>query len=38
VQKARPGYTLEAPSDFELPVRVNALVAAVKEAILPDIR
>ena len=29
VQKARQGYTLEAPSDFELPVRVDALVAAV---------
>ena len=35
VQKARQGYTLEAPSDFELPVRVNALVAAVKAAIHP---
>jgi hypothetical protein len=28
-QKSRQGYTLEAPSDFPLPVRVNALVAAV---------
>ena len=27
--KARQGYTLEAPSDFPLPVRVQALVAAV---------
>ena len=27
--KARLGYTLEAPSDFPLPVRVNALVTAV---------
>jgi hypothetical protein len=33
VQKARQGYTLEAPSDFELPVRVNALVTAIKAAI-----
>ena len=33
VQKSRQGYTLEAPSDFELPVRVNALVAAVNAAI-----
>ncbi len=33
VQKARQGYTLEAPSDFELPIRVNALVAAVNAAI-----
>ena len=33
VQKARQGYTLEAPSDFELPVRVNALVAAVNAAV-----
>lgn len=30
VQKSRQGYTLEAPSDFELPVRVNALVTAVR--------
>ena len=30
--KARQGYTLEAPSDFPLPVRVNALVAAVNAA------
>ena len=28
-QKARQGYTLEAPSDFPLATRVNALVAAV---------
>ncbi len=33
VQKARQGYTLEAPSDFDLPVRVNALVAAVNAAV-----
>ena len=33
VQKARQGYPLEAPSDFELPVRVNALVAAVNAAV-----
>ncbi len=31
--KARQGYTLEAPSDFPLAVRVNALVAAVNAAI-----
>ena len=31
--KARQGYTLEAPSDFPLPVRVNALVAAVTAAV-----
>jgi murein peptide amidase A len=30
--KARQGYTLEAPSDFPLPVRVFALVAAVNAA------
>ena len=29
MHKARHGYTLEAPSDFPLPTRVNALVAAV---------
>ena len=28
--KSRQGYTLEAPSDFPLPVRVAALVAAVR--------
>jgi protein MpaA len=28
-QKSRQGYTLEAPSDFPLPTRVDALVAAV---------
>ena len=33
VQKARQGYTLEAPSDFELTVRVNALVTAVQAAL-----
>ena len=32
-QKARQGYTLEAPSDFALAMRVNALVAAVRAAI-----
>lgn len=31
--KARQGYTLEAPSDFPLPVRVAALVAAVNIAV-----
>ena len=31
--KARQGYTLEAPSDFRLATRVNALVAAVHAAI-----
>ncbi len=31
--KARQGYTLEAPSDFPLPTRVNALVAAVNAAV-----
>ena len=37
--KSRQGYTLEAPSDFPLTVRVNALVAAVKAAVdwLPEI-
>ena len=30
--QARQGYTLEAPSDFPLPTRVNALVAAVNAA------
>jgi hypothetical protein len=29
MHKARQGYTLEAPSDFPFPTRVNALVAAV---------
>lgn len=33
MNKARQGYTLEAPSDFALPTRVNALVAAVNEAL-----
>lgn len=31
--KSRQGYTLEAPSDFPLPTRVNALVAAVTAAV-----
>jgi protein MpaA len=31
--KSRQGCTLEAPSDFPLPVRVNALVAAVNVAL-----
>ncbi len=31
--KSRQGYTLEAPSDFSLATRVNALVAAVNAAI-----
>jgi protein MpaA len=31
--KARQGYTLEAPSDFPLPVRVDALVGAVNAAL-----
>jgi protein MpaA len=31
--KSRQGYTLEAPSDFPLPVRVGALVVAVKTAL-----
>jgi protein MpaA len=32
-QKTRQGYTVEAPSDFPMPMRVNALVAAVNAAI-----
>ena len=32
-QKSRQGYTLEAPSDFPLTTRVNALVAAVQAAL-----
>ncbi|HEX3856951.1 MAG TPA: M14 family metallocarboxypeptidase [Verrucomicrobiae bacterium] len=32
-EKARQGYTLEAPSDFPLPVRVNALAVAVNSAL-----
>ena len=32
--KARQGYTLEAPSDFPLAVRVDALVAAVNELLI----
>jgi hypothetical protein len=31
--KSRQGYTLEAPSDFELPIRVNALGAGVNAAL-----
>jgi len=31
--KTRLSYTLEAPSDFPLPTRVNALVAAVRAAL-----
>ena len=31
--KSRQGYTLEAPSDFPLPLRVEALVVAVNTAI-----
>ena len=31
--KSRQGYTLEAPSDFPLATRVNALVAAVNAAV-----
>jgi predicted deacylase len=31
--KSRQGYTLEAPSDFALPVRASALVAAVNAAL-----
>ena len=34
--KARQGYTLEAPSDFPLATRVNALVAAVNAAVGMD--
>jgi hypothetical protein len=33
VNKSRLGYTLEAPSDFPLPVRVDALVAGVNTAL-----
>jgi hypothetical protein len=33
VQKSRQGYTLEAPSDFELSVRVQALVNAANAAV-----
>jgi Succinylglutamate desuccinylase / Aspartoacylase family len=32
-RKSRQGYTLEAPSDFPLPTRVSALVAAVNAAL-----
>jgi protein MpaA len=31
--KSRQGYTLEAPSDFPLPARVEALVAAISAAV-----
>ncbi|NDE98924.1 MAG: hypothetical protein EB034_11715 [Verrucomicrobia bacterium] len=31
--KTRLSYTLEAPSDFPLPMRVDALVAAVRAAL-----
>ena len=31
--KSRLGYTLEAPSDFPLATRVNALVAGVNAAL-----
>jgi len=34
VHTSPQGYTLEAPSDFPLPVRVDALVAAVNAALL----
>ena len=33
VNKTRLSYTLEAPSDFPLPTRVNALVAGVNAAL-----
>jgi murein peptide amidase A len=33
VNKTRLGYTLEAPSDFPLPTRVNALVTGVNAAL-----
>jgi protein MpaA len=33
MQKSRQGYTLEAPSDFPIQPRVNALVAAVNAAL-----
>ncbi len=33
INKSRQGYTLEAPSDFLLPVRVNALAAGVNAAL-----
>jgi hypothetical protein len=32
-QKSRQGYTLEAPSDFSLTTRVNALAAGVNAAL-----
>jgi hypothetical protein len=31
--KTRQSYTIEAPSDFPMPVRVNALVAAVNTVV-----
>ena len=33
MNKARRGYTLEAPSDFPLPTRINALVAGTNAAL-----
>ena len=33
MHKSRQGYTLEAPSDFALSTRVNALVAGVNAAL-----
>ena len=33
MHKSRQGYTLEAPSDFPLRTRVNALVAGVNAAL-----
>jgi hypothetical protein len=33
MNKTRHSYTMEAPSDFELPVRVSALVTAVEAAL-----
>ena len=33
VNKSRQGYTLEAPSDFPLATRVNALVAGINAAL-----
>jgi len=35
--KSRQGYTLEAPSDFPLPARVNALAVAVQAALATPI-
>jgi hypothetical protein len=33
MHKTRQSYTMEAPSDFPLPVRVSALTAAVRAAL-----